>query len=114
MNKTSMTKAAATWFSTMQLNSLIFLSATLPPSVTLAAANAAQPVSYYERIKPVLAVHFLKCHAEEEKGGLRLDSSERAKKGGESGEPGIAPGQSGRRAITTGPFSRRANRKAWQ
>lgn len=59
----------------------------------------AEPVSYFNSIKPVLSVHCLKCHASEEKGGLRLDSSERAAKGGESGEAGIVLGQSARSEI---------------
>ena len=58
---------------------------------TLAAGVArgdAPPtvVSYYDDIKPLFAVHCLKCHGpEKHEAGLRLDVREHALKGGESG-----------------------------
>jgi mono/diheme cytochrome c family protein len=67
--------------------------AFIPGAVSSAPA---EPVSYYDSIKPVLSVHCLKCHADEEKGGLRLDSRERALQGGKSGESGVVPGDSKR------------------
>ena len=67
-------------------------------SVLSAAAQAdqAQPsIGYYDKIKPIFAVHCHKCHgAETTKSNLRLDLSDRALAGGESGKPAIVPGHS--------------------
>lgn len=53
-----------------------------------AAGVVRPPVSYYDDIKPVLAVHCYKCHdGEKPKGGLRLDTLTNALAGGKSGEP---------------------------
>src|SRR3954467_2255309 len=64
-------------------------------------AGAASPsVSYYDDIKPLLAVHCYKCHGPDAaKGGLRLDLHERALAAGESGTPGVVPGDSGRSEV---------------
>ncbi len=57
--------------------------------------SSPQPVDYFDKIKPLLAVHCHKCHATEtQKGGFRLDLSQRAFAGGESGLPAIVPGDS--------------------
>src|SRR6185503_5735218 len=57
---------------------------------------AASGVSFFEqKIRPVLAEHCYKCHstkATKLKGGLALDSRERALKGGNTG-PAIVPSQ---------------------
>jgi len=56
-------------------------------------AGAAEPAGYYDRIKPILAVHCHKCHAAEtQKSGLRLDLAKAALAGGKSGKAAIAPG----------------------
>jgi mono/diheme cytochrome c family protein len=47
---------------------------------------AAQAADFFEtRVRPILAAGCYECHAEQEKGGLRLDSREAMLKGGESG-----------------------------
>jgi hypothetical protein len=74
----------------------IFLSSIF---LTLLPQGAAEQVNYHEHIKPVLAVHCLKCHEDDAKGGLRLDTRERALSGGESGEAGIVPNQSARSEV---------------
>ena len=62
-----------------------------------AGTVAQEPVGYYEKIKPLLAVHCYKCHdAETHKGGLQLETRSLALKGGKSGEPAIVPGASAR------------------
>ena len=62
-----------------------------------AGALAQDPVGYYEKIKPLFAVHCYKCHdAETHKGGLRLDTRSRALNGGKSGEAAIVSGASAR------------------
>jgi mono/diheme cytochrome c family protein len=59
----------------------------------MGAALAAGP-DFATQIQPLLTEHCLKCHGpEKQKGGLRLDSSESALKGGDSGEPAIVPGK---------------------
>ena len=68
------------------------------PTVAAGPAVAVRPtVSYYDDIKPVLAVHCYKCHdGDKPKGGLRLDTRTNALAGGESGDPAIVPGASAR------------------
>ena len=62
-----------------------------------AGTVAQEPVGYYEKIKPLFAVHCYKCHdAETHKGGLQLETRSQALKGGKSGEPAIVPGDSAR------------------
>ncbi len=54
-------------------------------------------VSFYDDIKPVLAVHCYKCHdGENPKGGLRLDTLTNSLAGGKSGDAAIVPGASAR------------------
>lgn len=73
------------------------LALTLLPTV---AASAADPQSsdlefFEKRIRPVLVRHCYACHSAltaEPKGGLRLDSREALRKGGESG-PAVTPGK---------------------
>ncbi len=61
------------------------------------AGIAADQLNFFEKnIRPVLADHCYKCHsakAEKVKGSLTLDSKEGTVMGGESGHPGITPGQ---------------------
>ena len=49
-------------------------------------------VLFQTDIQPILQDNCLKCHADKEKGDLRLDSRERALLGGESEEPSIIAG----------------------
>lgn len=59
------------------------------------AATPEQEQFFEAKIRPVLATHCGKCHsdtAEKLKGGLRLDSREGIRNGGDTG-PAIAPGQ---------------------
>src|SRR5688572_23221329 len=64
----------------------------------LAGALAAQTegIEFFERhIRPVLVERCYECHSaqsEKLKGGLRLDTAEGMRKGGESGRPAIVPG----------------------
>jgi hypothetical protein len=63
------------------------------------AAIAAAPVeqkgtvNFQRDIKPLLNDHCFRCHAEKQKGGLRLNEREPALKGGESGHAAITPGK---------------------
>src|SRR3954471_11591222 len=70
---------------------LVWASAAL-----FAGGVGAEEFQFFEqKIRPVLIEHCYKCHsaeAEKVKGGLRLDSHEGWRKGGESG-PAIIPGQ---------------------
>jgi len=73
--------------------SLIALIAAAAPSTAVRADDAG--VAFFEkRVRPALAEHCYKCHSSEARklgGGLRLDSRDGVRKGGESGravEPG--------------------------
>src|SRR3954447_20664768 len=56
---------------------------------------AAPPVDYTREVKPILAARCTSCHgAIRQKAGLRLDTAEFARRGGEGG-PAVEPGQSG-------------------
>ena len=58
-----------------------------------ADANGEKARLYLEKVQPILAAKCYSCHGQEkQKGGLRLDEPELALKGGESGDPGIKPG----------------------
>jgi hypothetical protein len=74
----------------------IFLSSIF---LTPLAAAETEAVSFFDSVRPVLALHCLKCHDAEAKGGLRLDGREAAFKGGESGVAGIVPGESARSEV---------------
>ena len=66
----------------------LILSSTLSASV----AQAAEPVSFKEEIKPILETRCLSCHnPENDKGELQLDTRANALKGGEYG-PAIVVG----------------------
>jgi hypothetical protein len=65
-------------------------------ALPLAAAEADNPGEFFElHVRPVLAKNCYTCHTESQMGGLRLDSRERALKGGNSG-PAILPGDAER------------------
>src|SRR5262245_31008043 len=63
--------------------------------IALAGPTLAAPaVDYLRDIKPILTTTCVKCHgADQQKGGLRLDTAAAALKGGEKG-PAIRPGKS--------------------
>jgi mono/diheme cytochrome c family protein len=63
--------------------------------IALAGPTLAAPaVDYFRDIKPILTTTCVKCHgADQQKGGLRLDTTAAALKGGEKG-PAIKPGKS--------------------
>src|SRR5882672_11064175 len=80
------------------------------PTILLAlplSARAAAPdpvgVEFFEKkIRPVLVERCFKCHSAESeklKGGLRLDTAEGIKKGGESGKPTIVAGDPDRSVL---------------
>src|SRR5438874_8937066 len=57
---------------------------------------AADKVDFQRQVRPLLADKCFACHgrdAEHRQGNLRLDMREAALKGGDSGEPAIAPAQ---------------------
>src|SRR5437667_12791473 len=59
-------------------------------------ARGAEKLDFQRQIRPLLADKCFACHgrdAEHREGGLRLDFREVALKGGDSGEPAIAPAQ---------------------
>src|SRR5687767_11128276 len=57
-------------------------------------ARAAQGVDYAREVKPILVARCFACHgALQQKAGLRLDTVELMKKGGDNG-PVIVPGKS--------------------
>ena len=63
--------------------------------LSLASARAAEFEFFEQKVRPVLVERCYKCHsaeAEKVKGGLRLDSREGWRSGGESG-PAIIPGE---------------------
>src|SRR5207253_1309379 len=57
---------------------------------------AADKVDFQRQVRPLLTDKCFACHgrdAEHREGGLRLDLRDAALKGGDSGEPAIAPAQ---------------------
>lgn len=78
---------------------LMVPAATFAADGTVANAHAGIPadqLSFFEKnIRPVLVEHCYKCHSAESekvKGGLTLDTKQAMALGGESGHPGITPG----------------------
>jgi hypothetical protein len=69
------------------------IALALALSVPMRAEDLPSDRHFLERVKPLLVSRCVSCHgAEEQKGGLRLDSREAALKGGESG-PSLVPGK---------------------
>ena len=83
----------------------------LAAALTTVAATAAERVQFNRDIRPIFSDTCFACHGPDEsknKGKLRLDTLEAARKGGKSGEPAIVPGQPDRssvmkRLLTTDP-----------
>ena len=74
----------------------VFNLASLPWAVAASAADAPslpQDVKEFEtRVRPLLVERCFKCHGPaKQKGGLRLDSADAVKKGGDSGNPLVTP-----------------------
>jgi cytochrome c553 len=62
----------------------------------VSAATPEQLDFFEQKIRPVLAAECYECHgAEKQKGGLRLDSREALRKGGDTA-PGLMPGEPGK------------------
>ena len=74
---------------------LLLLCFTLCPMGRLFAAAPPDPkdVEFFEaKVRPVLVAHCYRCHAvKKQEGGLRLDTRDALRKGGETG-PGVVPG----------------------
>ncbi|MFI4861154.1 MAG: PSD1 and planctomycete cytochrome C domain-containing protein [Phycisphaerales bacterium JB063] len=65
----------------------------------VACPGAAQPaeveVDFVRDIQPIFEAHCYSCHGpDRQRGGLRLDQRANTLRGGDSGEPGIVPGDS--------------------
>ncbi len=58
-------------------------------------------VDFHRDIKPLLSDRCFRCHAEKQKGGLRLNTRDAALKGGESGNAAIVPGHASRSHLLT-------------
>lgn len=78
---------------------LLFSAATLGAADSVENAHAGltpDQLNFFEKnIRPVLVEHCYKCHSEESnkiKGGLTLDTRQATLLGGESGHPGVTPG----------------------
>src|SRR5438094_5962828 len=83
----SLTRARCRLAAAVALISLVHLASPLS-----AAENPATE-HFEKRVRPLLIERCHKCHlADKAKGGLRLDSAEALRRGGESG-PVIAPGK---------------------
>ncbi len=66
---------------------------------SLAAVKLPEPVKravdFTRDVQPIFTAHCIKCHGEEKpKGQFRVDQRQSLVAGGDSGEPGIAPGKS--------------------
>ncbi len=59
------------------------------------AQGDAQPVDFARDIQPIFEQHCYACHGEDrQRGGVRLDRRASVWRGGDSGEPGVVPGDS--------------------
>jgi Protein of unknown function (DUF1553)/Protein of unknown function (DUF1549)/Planctomycete cytochrome C len=78
------------------------LPALLLAVLSLARAEAAEPLRYNRDIRPILSENCFSCHgpdANHRKAGLRLDVREETLKAVESGEIAIVPGEIGKSAL---------------
>ena len=74
----------------------VCLALQFAPTLHAAEPAAAAQIEHFEaRVRPVLVQHCYECHGPTEaKAGLRLDSREGWRKGGDSG-PAVVPGNPG-------------------
>src|SRR5262249_38192371 len=71
----------------LPLLALPLVGADAPPDVSKLPAPAAGRIDFNRDIKPILQAHCVECHGpNKQKGGLRLDASEPALRGSDSGE----------------------------
>ena len=64
-----------------------------PAAAHQAVAQDAPQRLYVDKVEPIFKAKCYACHGpEKQKGGFRLDDPVRARQGGESGEPGVKPG----------------------
>ena len=71
-----------------------FLRAKVERAVAEAAQTpVAEARNFHENVLPILREECFRCHGEKEKGGLKLDTRAAALGAGESGRPGVVPGQ---------------------
>lgn len=87
---------------------IILLEAVASSALAQSNPHAELPpdqIAFFEKhIRPVLVEHCYECHASDSKkvrGGLLLDNKEAARLGGESGHPGITPGNPAASTIYT-------------
>jgi len=79
-----------------RLFALLMLASSTIGSSQLRAADSPEGIRFFEeKVRPVLIKYCYECHSAaiaEPKGGLRIDSREAVRKGGETG-PAVVPGQ---------------------
>lgn len=84
---------------------IVSISLTLPLATSPAQEISQEHLQFFEKnIRPVLIESCYKCHSAESdkvKGGLLLDSKQGAILGGETGDPGVTPGQPHNSSIFT-------------
>ena len=73
------------------LLALVAVLSAIAPSFAQQASTVANEEFFETRIRPLFANNCYACHTDEQMGGLRLDTAERALKGGKSGAV-IVPG----------------------
>ncbi|MDG1490289.1 MAG: DUF1549 domain-containing protein, partial [Planctomycetota bacterium] len=85
------------WSHTLALS----VHAALLGSASAASSQGALgDVDFDRDVAPILAAHCIECHGpKKQKQGLRLDLRAAAFAGGDSGEPGLVPGQSARSEV---------------
>ncbi|MCA9175941.1 MAG: DUF1553 domain-containing protein [Planctomycetales bacterium] len=76
---------------------LALFASTIGLAATLRAADRDEGLELFEsKIRPVLVKRCYECHSEQAarvRGGLRVDVREGLRKGGDSGEPAVVPGE---------------------
>ena len=76
------------------LNSIVLTMATTSALATEPRSDSTGVDFFESKVRPVLAEHCYKCHSaagKSPKGGLRLDTSDGMRKGGDTG-PAVVPG----------------------
>ncbi len=92
-NITKITILLLTAFALFALGPFITIKRMLIPALAAASVKVSPQVSFDRDIRPILAMHCLKCHGEKmQSGGLRLDTKALAMRGGPNG-PVIVAGK---------------------